>query len=87
MIRTYCSLLISYLNYGNGLTKNVYCLALLLLFGWSEARRPEYGLATVDEFCQGYGELDQLGDVASQMMSKKFPKLGSTRVSKFETID
>ena len=38
------------------------CLVLLSL-GWSEARQLQYGLASVDGFCQGWGQLDQLGDV------------------------
>ena len=64
--------------------KNFYCLVLLLSFGWSEARHPAYGLASVEDFCNGWGELDQLGDIASEVMNVKFPALGSTRVSKSE---
>ena len=64
--------------------KNFHCLVLLLSFGWSEARHPAYGLASVEDFCNGWGELDQLGDIASEVMNVKFPALGSTRVSKAE---
>ena len=63
------------------LIKNVHCLVLLCL-GLAEARQAQYGLATVDGFCQGYGELDQLGDIAAEVMNSKFPGIGSVRVSK-----
>ena len=56
------------------------------LGGWIEAGPTQYGLNSVDGFCQGWGQLDQLGDVASQIMSDKYPKLGSTRVSKAEAM-
>ena len=62
------------------LTKNVHCLVLLCL-GLAEARQLQYGLASVDGFCQGWGELDQLGDVASELMNIKYPGIGSVRVS------
>ena len=68
------------------LIKNVHCLVLLCL-GLAEARQAQYGLATVDEFCQGYGDLDQLGDIAAEVMNSKFPGIGSVRVSKVEMID
>ena len=68
------------------LIKNVHFLVLLCL-GLAEARQAQYGLATVDEFCQGYGDLDQLGDIAAEVMNSKFPGIGSVRVSKVEMID
>ena len=52
------------------------------LGGWGEARQPQYGLASVDGFCQGVGELDQLGDVASEILTIKYPGTGYNRVSK-----
>ena len=64
--------------------KNFHCLVLLLSFGWSEARHPAYGLASVEGFCNGWGELDQLGDIASEIMNVKYPALGSSRVSKVD---
>ena len=64
------------------LTKIFNCLVLMLSFGWSEARHPAYGLASVEGFCNGWGELDQLGDIASEIMNVKYPALGSSRVSK-----
>ena len=57
---------------------------LFLSLGWSEARQLQYGLASVDDFCKGWGELDQLGDVASELMTVKYPRMGPLRVSKFE---
>ena len=59
---------------------------VLLSLGWSEALQHQYGLASVDAFCKGWGELDQLGDVASELMSAKYPHMGSLRVSKFEKV-
>ena len=44
-------------------------------------QHPQYGLASVEGFCQGWGELDQLGDVASQILQLKYPEIGSVRVS------
>ena len=41
----------------------------------------------MDAFCRGYGELDQLGDIAAEVMNSKFPGIGSVRVSKVEMID
>ena len=67
------------------LTKNVHCLVLLCL-GLAEARQPQYGLASVDDFCQGVGELDQLGDVASEILTIKYPGTGYNRVSKLEAM-
>ena len=57
---------------------------LFLSLGWSEARQLQYGHASVDDFCKGWGELDQLGDVASELMTVKYPRMGPLRVSKFE---
>ena len=54
--------------------------------GWGEALQPQYGLASVDGFCQGVGELDQLGDVASEILNIKYPGTGYNRVSKLEAM-
>ena len=59
---------------------------LFLSLGWSEARQLQYGLASVDDFCKGWGELDQLGDVASELMMAKYPRMGPLRVSKVEKV-
>jgi len=58
-----------------------------LSLGCSEARVPQYGLASVEGFCQGWGELDQLADVASEILNAKYPFIGSVRVSKSEKVD
>ena len=47
---------------------------------------PQYGLASVEGFCQGWGELDQLADVASEIMNAKFPGTGYNRVSKLKSL-
>ena len=43
-----------------------------------------YGIETVDNVCDGVGELDQLGDITSQLMSRRYPEMGSIRVSCIE---
>ena len=70
------------------LTKNVHCLVFFSVGDWVEALQPqyEYGLASVDGFCQGVGELDQLGDVASEILNIKYPGTGYNRVSKLEAM-
>ena len=47
----------------------------------AKSRLPQYGLDSVEGFCEGWGELDQLGDIASQMLNTKYPYMGSMRVS------
>ena len=47
----------------------------------AKARLPQYGLDSVEGFCEGWGELDQLGDIASQMLNTKYLYMGSMRVS------
>ena len=44
-------------------------------------RAPQYGLDSIDGVCEGWGELDQLGDIASQMLNSKYPYMGPMRVS------
>ena len=46
-----------------------------------EASTYGYGIETVDNVCAGVGELDQLADITSQLMSRRFPEMGSIRVS------
>ena len=61
---------------------------LLIVLGLSirgvEAREAStygYGIETVDNVCAGVGELDQLADITSQLMSRRFSGMGSIRVS------
>ena len=46
--------------------------------------RPQYGLSSVEGFCQGWGELDQLGDITTEVLNQKYPNAGYLRVSKSE---
>ena len=61
--------------------------ALFIVLGLSihhgvEAREvATYGIETVDNVCAGVGDLDQLGDITSQLMSRRYPEMGSIRVS------
>ena len=44
-------------------------------------RAPQYGLESIEGFCEGWGELDQLSDISSQLLNAKFPYMGPIRVS------
>ena len=44
------------------------------------SRVPRYGLDSVDGFCEGWGDLDQLADISSQMLNVKYPYMGPIRV-------
>ena len=73
----------SYITYKMALLK----FALFIVLGLSihhgvEAREvATYGIETVDNVCAGVGELDQLADIASQLLSRRFSGMGSIRVS------
>ena len=41
----------------------------------------QYGIDSIDGFCEGWGELDQLSDITSQLLNAKYPYMGSIRVS------
>ena len=59
-----------------------FFIALGLLIHGVEARKVStYGIETVDNVCAGIGDLDQLADITSELMSKKFPELAPIRVS------
>ena len=45
------------------------------------ALKPGEGIEAVRGFCQGLNALDEFGDVASQLLNKKYPHLGPFRVS------
>ena len=47
----------------------------------SYQRQPQYGIDSVDAFCEGWGELDQLADITSQALNAKYPYMGPIRVS------
>ena len=46
-----------------------------------QALKPGEGVESVDGFCRGLNALDEFSDMASQILNKKFPKLGPIRVS------
>ena len=45
------------------------------------ALKPGEGLQSVDGFCRGVNGLDELSDIASQLLNLKYPRLGPIRVS------
>ena len=53
----------------------------MLMVPIEASRQPQYGLDSVDGFCEGWGELDQLADITSQALSVKYPYMGPIRVS------
>ena len=46
-----------------------------------KALKPGEGIESVDGFCRGFNALDEFSDMASQILNRKFPKLGPIRVS------
>ena len=46
-----------------------------------KALKPGEGIESVDGFCHGFNALDEFSDMASQILNRKFPKLGPIRVS------
>ena len=56
-------------------------LMMLMMTPVKSARQPQYGLESVDGVCEGWGELDQLADITSQVLSAKYPYMGPIRVS------
>ena len=53
-------------------------LATLMPLG-ATTRVPQYGLDSIEGFCEGWGELDQLSDITSQLLNAKYPYMGSMR--------
>ena len=47
------------------------------------ALKPGEGVESVDGFCRGLNGLDELADISSQLLNRKFPTLGQIRVSCF----
>ena len=56
-------------------------LMMLMMTPVKSARQPQYGLESVDGVCEGWGELDQLADITSQVLNAKYPYMGPIRVS------
>ena len=62
------------------LLMSFFIIAVCLIMSGVDAREA-YGIETVDNVCAGVGDLDQLGDITSQLMSRRYPEMGSIRVS------
>ena len=56
-------------------------MMLILMVPIGATRVPQYGLDSIDGFCEGWGDLDQLADITSQVLNAKYPYMGSVRVS------
>ena len=54
-------------------------LASLMVPIGATTRAPQYGLDSIEGFCEGWGELDQLSDITSQVLNIKYPYMGSMR--------
>ena len=64
------------------LLMSFFIIAVCLIMTGVDAREAStYGIETVDNVCAGVGDLDQLGDITSQLMSRRYPEMGSIRVS------
>ena len=64
------------------LTLSFLIIAVCLVIHGAEARKVStYGIESVDDVCAGIGGLDQLADITSQLMSRRYPEMGSIRVS------
>ena len=57
----------------------VLCILATLRPVGATTRVPQYGLDSVEGFCEGWGELDQLSDITSQVLNSKYPYMGSMR--------
>ena len=53
----------------------------MMLMPTETSRQPQYGLESIEGFCEGWGELDQLSDISTQILNAKYPGMGSLRVS------
>ena len=68
--------------FGRSLILSGLCLLMLASIGaTATTRAPQYGLESIEGFCEGWGELDQLSDISSQLLNAKFPYMGPIRVS------
>ena len=57
-----------------GVTAEIGSTSLLAL-------KPGEGIESVDGFCRGLNALDELADISSQILNRKYPRLGPIRVS------
>ena len=57
------------------------CLLMSNIVSIEATHQPQYGLDSIDGYCEGWGELDQLADITSQVLNAKYPYMGPMRVS------
>ena len=57
----------------------LFCVLATLMPLGATTRVPQYGLDSIEGFCEGWGELDQLSDITSQLLNAKYPYMGSMR--------
>ena len=43
--------------------------------------KPGEGIDSVEGFCRGLNALDEFSDISSQLLNRKYPRLGPIRVS------
>ena len=46
-----------------------------------KALKPGEGIESVEGFCRGLNALDEFSDISSQLLNRKYPRLGPIRVS------
>ena len=46
-----------------------------------KALKPGEGIESVEGFCRGMNALDKFSDISSQLLNRKYPRLGPIRVS------
>ena len=54
---------------------------LMMMRPIESTRQAQFGLESIDGFCEGWGEVDQLSDITSQVLNIKYPYMGPIRVS------
>ena len=66
------------MSYFLGALAFCFLMTLMVPIG-ATTRVPQYGLDSIEGFCEGWGELDQLADITSQALNNKYPYMGSMR--------
>ena len=46
-----------------------------------KALKPGEGIESVEGFCRGQNAQDEFSDISSQLLNRKYPRLGPIRVS------
>ena len=60
---------------------------LMMVSSIESTRQAQYGLESIDGYCEGWGEIDQLADISSQVLSSKYPYMGPIRVSWWKRLN